>query len=491
MGLAASQSRLLLLTARKNDIEGQMMTISNEKLDLSRQSSTLSSDYTNALNSKKLTWSSTGSDLSYNLLMHPNTTLTTGQYLLTDTSSGAVVLDDEYQTKLGLSDSGSASDFTSKYSNATSFVAACMGISDGSVPATSGTGIENFTTNYSDSDVFATLATNDSTNYSRNSSTANVVDFYTASTSNLDSTNITAAMSALENEVTATTGDTGDVVQELLKSSYGSNWGDGISSLITQAAATAQEDTLKFYDGKMTDSSGNITVGTSSSAASATAGTNNVVDNPNGNDNLYVDRTQIVKTFLAYFDAECAKIDGNSSSSGDSYAAQVGSSSTTRASNGGTGSSCTVTSSTDTSTGDVNSNNIGDSYESSYYQNMYTALASSGWQVSAGASNQSSLQTQVLNGNISLNQYSSGGWGSVSSSSSSYPIESEDDTTAIDKAQAEYDANKDKLDYKESQLDVSMNDLDTERSAIETETTSVQKVIDKNIETSFKMFQNA
>ena len=55
MGLAASQSRLLLLTARKNAVEAQMMTISNEKLMLSRKVADASKAYNNALNTKVLT----------------------------------------------------------------------------------------------------------------------------------------------------------------------------------------------------------------------------------------------------------------------------------------------------------------------------------------------------------------------------------------------------------------------------------------------------
>src|SRR5574344_2477915 len=55
MGMSASQSRLLSLTARLSDLEFEAQAISNEKIRLSTQSQQASTDYQNALDLKKLT----------------------------------------------------------------------------------------------------------------------------------------------------------------------------------------------------------------------------------------------------------------------------------------------------------------------------------------------------------------------------------------------------------------------------------------------------
>lgn len=52
MGLAASQGRLLLLTARKSDLEYQAQTISQERLLLAIQQEQLATDYSDAINNQ-------------------------------------------------------------------------------------------------------------------------------------------------------------------------------------------------------------------------------------------------------------------------------------------------------------------------------------------------------------------------------------------------------------------------------------------------------
>ena len=54
MGLAASQARLLTITARKADCEFLSMNLSHQKLALSRNMEQVSSEYQKALNQTKL-----------------------------------------------------------------------------------------------------------------------------------------------------------------------------------------------------------------------------------------------------------------------------------------------------------------------------------------------------------------------------------------------------------------------------------------------------
>ena len=77
MGLAASQARLLTITARKADCEFLSMNLSHQKLALSRSMEHVSSEYQNALNQTKLVYDYYGAGdsdmaLTYGLLMSPS-----------------------------------------------------------------------------------------------------------------------------------------------------------------------------------------------------------------------------------------------------------------------------------------------------------------------------------------------------------------------------------------------------------------------------------
>ena len=77
MGLAASQARLLTITARKADCEFESMALSHQKLALSRDMERVSTEYQNALTQTKLVYDYYGSgdkqlDLTYGLFMEPS-----------------------------------------------------------------------------------------------------------------------------------------------------------------------------------------------------------------------------------------------------------------------------------------------------------------------------------------------------------------------------------------------------------------------------------
>ena len=77
MGMAASQARLLTITARKSDCEFQSMSLSHQKIALSRDMERISTEYQNSLNNTKLIYDYYGNgksemDLTYGLLMTPS-----------------------------------------------------------------------------------------------------------------------------------------------------------------------------------------------------------------------------------------------------------------------------------------------------------------------------------------------------------------------------------------------------------------------------------
>ena len=110
MGLAASQSRFLLLTARQNSLNSRMLSLQNQNMALQRQSAILSQDYNKKQNAQLVTYNE--QPLNYAALMSPNTA---GYNNMLTSSSGAVVLTNTMAGKLGLTAlKGDGNDFLSK-----------------------------------------------------------------------------------------------------------------------------------------------------------------------------------------------------------------------------------------------------------------------------------------------------------------------------------------------------------------------------------------
>ncbi len=100
MGLSASQARLLTITARKSDCEFQSMSLSHQKIALSRDMERISTEYQNSLNNTKLIYDYYGNgksemDLTYGLLMTPSVYNDYYPKLVTD-SKNRVVLNSQY-----------------------------------------------------------------------------------------------------------------------------------------------------------------------------------------------------------------------------------------------------------------------------------------------------------------------------------------------------------------------------------------------------------
>ena len=97
MGLAASQARLLTITARKSDCEYESMRLSHQKIALSREMTEISNEYQNSLNKTNLYYDfygtgDTSNPLTYSLLMTPSALNDYLPTLITN-NQGRVVLD--------------------------------------------------------------------------------------------------------------------------------------------------------------------------------------------------------------------------------------------------------------------------------------------------------------------------------------------------------------------------------------------------------------
>lgn len=117
MGLAASQSRFLLLTARQNTIESKLVSLGNQQLALQRKSIIREQQYNEALNAQTVTYND--QPLSYSSIMQP---ATSGKQKMLTNSAGAVMLTTAKAADLGLGGYGSGSDFTKVWSSQDDFV---------------------------------------------------------------------------------------------------------------------------------------------------------------------------------------------------------------------------------------------------------------------------------------------------------------------------------------------------------------------------------
>ncbi|MDD3236957.1 MAG: hypothetical protein PHV37_02530 [Candidatus Gastranaerophilales bacterium] len=102
MGLASSQARLLLLTARKSDLEYRAQTISQRKIVLSMQAEQLATDYTQKISNKQMMYvfDVNGNEnetltevLSYNGLTAIGKSGLGASYIVTDNQGRMVVPD--------------------------------------------------------------------------------------------------------------------------------------------------------------------------------------------------------------------------------------------------------------------------------------------------------------------------------------------------------------------------------------------------------------
>ena len=124
MGLAASQARLLFITARQNDVSARMQKISSANMVLARDEDDVMTEYNRRLNAK-IRQPVDELALGYEYLMGAGAYKTNTINLVTDAKTGQVVLNSRILQALDLpTDSGNGDTFKNKYPDVASFKAA-------------------------------------------------------------------------------------------------------------------------------------------------------------------------------------------------------------------------------------------------------------------------------------------------------------------------------------------------------------------------------
>lgn len=138
-----------------------------------------------------------------------------------------------------------------------------------------------------------------------------------------------------------------------------------------------------------------------------------------------------------------------------------------------------------------------DAAKVTYYTNVFNQINTNGYNAPGNDNMYSSdwLYSQLSTGNVHLEEWNptggtngEGSFEEVSWSSGDTSLQTRDDDAAATKAEADYTAKTAQIQTKDKQLELSLKQIDTEHEAIQTEYDSVKKVIDKNIERSFKTF---
>lgn len=150
-------------------------------------------------------------------------------------------------------------------------------------------------------------------------------------------------------------------------------------------------------------------------------------------------------------------------------------------------------------TGEINDNG---QYEydpaaGTYYENLYNELSAKGGQsITSDEMNSSEwLQAGIQTGTLFLYEYNKtggidglGAFENVSWASGDSTLQEVTDSTQTAKAEAEYETTMANIQAKDKRFDLQLKQIDTEHTAVQTEVDSVKKVIDKNIERGFKIF---
>lgn len=132
-----------------------------------------------------------------------------------------------------------------------------------------------------------------------------------------------------------------------------------------------------------------------------------------------------------------------------------------------------------------------------YYNNIFNQIAAHGYNSPGDAKMRDSewLYEMLQNGQIFLSEWDSkggamgtGAFVDVSYNSGDVTLQTEKDDLKLAKAEADYELVQAEIQSQDKKFDLQLKQIETEHSAIQTEIDSVKKVINKNIERSFKVF---
>ncbi len=503
MGLAASQARLVFLTFEANSVSFNMQRLAMQRLRLTGESDKIASNYDKAMDTICYTtaWQANGNPdanymaLTYNKFMTPGSDFGK-QFLLTD-SCGRVVLSNNYCSKLGLI--GNSGNTGSLNKTLSEFLQSIMQINE----LTANAYINGFS---------STTETSQSTSLSvlelLNSEfidAANSTKQSTSASWNLDtlvSSNLSWAEIYNRNlDVLISDHDDQDNsanFKKLLDDFYGDICSRfNINSDSSAALKYAYDQTYSKFTGNQQNvgsDNDSSTVWDKLRGARATGINGIITVNEHGTffesdgnaGGAKVNVKNMIDTFFTYYQIKIDELNGQTNNyqvhntvSGSTYANI---------------SNMMVYSQDPISSPEANSQQT-----ANYYINLYNAIKKDGWVRVSGIENMSEadFENKLLEEAYKLKTLNSdGSWSDYSASSLQNQgeevwVEDEEATEAAHKdAEREYDRKKAQIKGKEDKFDMEQQQLTTRYNSLTTEIDSVKKLIDNNIQRSFKLFQS-
>ena len=125
-----------------------------------------------------------------------------------------------------------------------------------------------------------------------------------------------------------------------------------------------------------------------------------------------------------------------------------------------------------------------------FYGHMYDTIVASGWVTNELVQKDKSfLSNQIEQGNIVLHEFNSNyaDGRKLSLDDSDSGLDLVDDTETIEQAEADYEAESARIDYKTTIIETQMQSLQTELDSISKEKESVKTIITKQVEGKFNI----
>ncbi|MCI1274024.1 MAG: hypothetical protein LKG27_06305 [Clostridiaceae bacterium] len=541
MGLAAGQARLLTITARKSDCEFRSMSLSHQKLALSRQLEDVSNDYQSSLSKTKLVYDYSGSDagtqdLTYGLLMNPSA-LNDYVPTLVTASDGKVVLSSQYAAAAqaaGIPKEGLASGSLPSDTVRNKFIESLA--SNGLITKIQSTNIQNVA--YNQKAGLGAAATVSST-------TANVTYQQLMTLLKADSYDVNTADSYYVNtgeagidtgsfhlyDGTGTDLTEGNEKSTAAKLSIGDildgdytviatgqdgqhSYADDFQSWVENLSCL--DDIMSTFEGLLGTGESYTTAALNYARQSAEALYKGLVAddsltavNRDGKKHSWKVRGKLYDAISN--DGSGASIgvafcrnkadDDLNSSVGinisnfakayltyfEQYMQGVTKSAysvgkTVQSSDFATDAAATFDVVTDTQV------SADDQKLAGFYDTMLNMICTNGWTENSNVSDKDYFQNMLQSGGFVLSKIGSDKYYYQENYATDTNIKTEEDTTAVAEAEAKYNAEKQRLSNKEDTIDLQMKNLDTEISALTTEYDTVKSAISKNIERTFKRY---
>lgn len=543
MGLAASQARLLTITARKSDCEYQSMAYSHQKIALSRDMNIVSSEYQNALNQTKLVYDFYGTgdkttQLSYGLLMQPSKLNDYYPSPITD-PAGRIVLDAKLAAAAraaGIPQEGLGTTPSSDIRN--KFVDGL--IKNGIVTTTIGQGIKD--TQYNP---FAGLGSNDVIRYTTQSITfedfknnylANVEFDFSDLLLNSGGSNLELINYQTGTIISADDGpDAGAQItlEQLLNGDYGLyGLGDDHkklngpqffrSSVVDKVGSSSYWDLLFETLGSYLDPNDAYTQAALEYAKKQTLGKVESLSTLDANGKEVFDISNAASQYKTKH-SSASKVKNEVKDKSKDYVGFVYANNKKGSGDYNDGYGMNLSNMTkafftyfaqymdglllsdykiENEEGNCNfvdadfAFNIVNGVDTSgdnllmanFYDTLFNQIVTKGWVQNEQVTNNEYLQTMLQNGSMYISTISDDSYYYQTNYATNSYIKEVTDEEGIAQAEAKYNREKQKINHKENILDMKMKNLDTEISALTTEYDTVKSVISKNIEKGFKRY---